>query len=145
MAAEQAIGGALHVHHILGVRADAAENAEHGLDEQRRLDQAAVKEMREVVEMAGVVALELEARSVSRAGLQDEFDVLEGVAEDEVARVLQRLRFPVVLEILEALEHREEPEVHRAHVERRDLRLERLGRLHPLLHGHDRARRRWSG
>ena len=30
---------------VLGMRADAAEDAEHGLDEERRLDQAAVDEM----------------------------------------------------------------------------------------------------
>ena len=61
--AEQPVGGALHVHHVVGMRPDAAEDAEHGLDEQRRLDEAALEEMREVVEMGGVVALELEARA----------------------------------------------------------------------------------
>ena len=30
---------------VLGMRADAAQDAEHGLDEERRLDQAAVEEM----------------------------------------------------------------------------------------------------
>jgi hypothetical protein len=34
------------------MRADAAEDAEHRLDEQRRLDQAAVEEVGEVVEVA---------------------------------------------------------------------------------------------
>src|ERR1700682_4223989 len=34
--AEQAIGGALHVHHVFGMRADAAADAEHRLDEERR-------------------------------------------------------------------------------------------------------------
>ena len=32
--AEQPVGGALHVHHVLGMRADAAEDAEHRLHEQ---------------------------------------------------------------------------------------------------------------
>ena len=50
--------------HVLGMRADAAQDAEHGLDEQRRLDQPAVEEMGEVVEVADVVALELEPGAV---------------------------------------------------------------------------------
>src|SRR5712671_2808139 len=44
--AEQTIGGALHVHHVLGMRADAAADAEHGLDEKRWLQQAPLEEMR---------------------------------------------------------------------------------------------------
>src|SRR6185503_17459171 len=35
LVAEQAVGRAFHVRHILRVRADAAEDAEHGLDEER--------------------------------------------------------------------------------------------------------------
>ena len=60
--AEQPVRRALHVHDVLGMRADAAEQAEHGLNEQRRLDDARVQEVRQVVEMRGVVALELEPR-----------------------------------------------------------------------------------
>jgi hypothetical protein len=66
------------------MRADAAEDAEHRLDEERRLDEAAVGEVRERVEMADVVALDLEARAVLGAGRQDVLDVLEGVLEDAV-------------------------------------------------------------
>ena len=62
--AEQAVGGALHVQHVLGMRADAAADAEHRLDEERRLDQPAVEEVRRGVEVADVVALDLEARVV---------------------------------------------------------------------------------
>ena len=65
--AEQAVGGALHVHHVLRMRADAAQDAEHRLHEQRRLHQAALEEVREVVEMRDVVALELEAGVVVRS------------------------------------------------------------------------------
>ena len=74
--------------------------------------------------MADVVALELEARAVALADLlQDVLDVLVGVAEDEVARALERRRLPVVLPGLVALQHRVEAEVHRAHVERAHLGL----------------------
>ena len=109
---------------VLGIGADAAEDAEDQLDEQRRLDQAAIEHVGEVVEVADVVALELEAGAVALADLlQDVLDVLIGVAEDEVARALERGRLPVVLPGLVALEHRVEAEVHRAHVERAHLGL----------------------
>ena len=49
-------------------------------------DQLAVEEMREIVEMADVVAFELEARAVRLAQLlKNAFDILEGISEDEVA------------------------------------------------------------
>ena len=54
---------------VLGMRADAAEDAEDRLHEQRRLDQLAVEEMRQRVEMADVVAFEFEARAVALAEL----------------------------------------------------------------------------
>src|SRR6185312_5188802 len=108
------------------MRADAAENAEHSLHEQRRLDEPALQEMREIVKMGGVVALELEARAGAAQRAQHKLDVLVGVAEHEIARILQRRALPILLELLEAAKHREQAEIHRTHVERRDLRLERL-------------------
>ena len=71
------------------MRADAAEDAEHRLDEERRLDEAALEEMGEVVEMADVVALELEARAVVVAGRRMNSMSLKRVAEDEIARGLE--------------------------------------------------------
>src|SRR6267142_1036295 len=84
--AKEAVGGALHVHHVLGMRADAAADAEHRLDEERRLEQPPVDEVRRHVEVADVVALDLEARVVLRARLEDVGDVLERVLEDAVVR-----------------------------------------------------------
>jgi hypothetical protein len=95
------------VEHILRMRPDAAEDAEDSLHEQRGLDESALEEMGEGVKVGGVVALELEARAGVAERSQHELDVLEGVAKHEVAGVLQRLRLPVVLEGLEAVEHRE--------------------------------------
>jgi hypothetical protein len=86
--------------------------------------------------MGRVVALELEPRAGIAKRAQHELDVLVGVAEHEIARVFQRLRLPVVLERLKAVEHRKEAEIHRAHIERSNLRLERLRRLDPLLDRH---------
>ena len=74
--AEQAVRRALHVHQVLGLGADAAEDAEDQLHEQRRLDELALEHVREVVEVADVVALELEAGAVRLADLlQDVLDV----------------------------------------------------------------------
>src|SRR5216110_2518466 len=75
--AEQSIGGALHVQHVLRMRADAAADAEHRLDEERRLQQLAVEKMRRGVEVPDVVALDLEARVVVAAALQDVRNIFE--------------------------------------------------------------------
>src|SRR5882762_5145274 len=111
--AEQAVGSALHVQHVLGMRADAAADAEHRLDEQRRLEQPPLEEMRRSVEMADVVALDLEARVVVGAGLQDVGDILEAVLEDALVAAREVGLFPVVLELLVAAEHLVQAEVHR--------------------------------
>ena len=81
--AEQPVGGALHEHQVVEVGADAAEDAEDQLQEDRRLEQPAVDAMREIVEVADVVALVLELDAVALAQqLDDVLDVAEGVAED---------------------------------------------------------------
>src|SRR2546428_6457070 len=92
--AEQTVGGALHVEHGLGMRADAAADAEHRLEEQRRLEQPPLEEVRRGVEMADVVALDLEASVVVGAGLQDVGDVLEAVLEDALVAALEVGLFP---------------------------------------------------
>src|SRR5580693_3780643 len=58
--AEQLVRGALHEEEIVEIGADAAENAEDELQEHRWLKHAAVDQMREIVEVAGVVTLVLE-------------------------------------------------------------------------------------
>ena len=68
IAAEESInsyifGGALHEEQVLGVRPDAAQHSEDGLDEERWLDPAVVYDVSQVVEVAHVVALELEAHA----------------------------------------------------------------------------------
>ncbi len=67
--AEQSVGGAPHMHHVLRMRADAAHDAEDGLHEKRRLDQLAVEEIGERVEMADIVALAFEAGAAAMAQL----------------------------------------------------------------------------
>ena len=57
---EKMIGDPPHVHEVLCFGSDPAEDAVDGLDQHRRLHQSAIDEVREVVEMPDVVALELE-------------------------------------------------------------------------------------
>ena len=125
------------MHHVLRIRADAAEDAEDRLHEERRLDELAVEEVGEIVEVADIVALELEAGAVGVAELlQDVFDVLEGVAENVVARVLEMLPLPGVLEVGIAVEHGIQAEIHRPHVERAHFGPGAQGRGEALLDGH---------
>src|SRR3712207_4386005 len=114
---EQPVGGPLHVHQILWMGPDAPENAEDRLHEQRRLNDSLLEVERQVVEVADVVALELEAGPANAKVGDDGFDVLERVLEDEVARHLQVVGLPLVPEIPDPVEHREEAEVHAAHVQ----------------------------
>src|SRR5690349_16260828 len=77
---EEAVRGALHVQHVLGMSADAAENAEHRLHEERRLHELTVQKVREVVEVARIVTLELKAGAMPCKSPHRKFDVLEGVS-----------------------------------------------------------------
>jgi hypothetical protein len=131
-----AIGGALHVHDVFLMRADTAQEAEHGLDEQRSLHQTFGPEVMQIVDVAGVIALELIARAGRVERFQRVTDVLERIAEDEIVGAFQHRRLPVVLELLVSLEHREQAEIHRPHVQAGDLRLPHRRGLDPLLDGH---------
>src|SRR6516164_842120 len=106
---------------ILVMGADAAEYAKHALHEERRLDEAAIREMGERVEMADVVALAFEARAVIGACCQDLLDIGEGVLGEAGARSFEIRALPIVLELLEPREHRIKREIHRPHIEGGDL------------------------
>lgn len=102
--------------------------------------QAAVAEMRERVEVPDIVALEFETGAAALAEpLQDRLDIAERVAEDRVARRLQKLRLPGVLPVPRPVEHRVEAKIHRAHVERAHFRLGRQRRRHAVLQRHQRG------
>ena len=134
--AEQPVRDALHVQEVLHLRADAAEDPEDALHEQRRLHHAAVEEVRQRVQVPDVVALELESRALRRELVDDRLDVEERVLEDEVARHLQVRVLPLVLELRDAGGHREDPEVHAAHVQRAQLGLEAARGLEALVERH---------
>src|SRR2546430_9910634 len=85
---------------VLRVGAVPAENAEDRLNEEGRLDQPPVDEMRQIVEVPDIVAFELEAGAATLAQiLQDPLDVLESVAEDEVPRHFEVLALPLVFPV----------------------------------------------
>src|SRR6266513_2250348 len=100
--------------HILRIGANAAEDPEDRLHEKRRLDQPPIEEAREIVEMADVIALELEPGAATLPQIfQDPLDIRKGVAENKVARHFEMVGFPGVLELLVLLQQREQPEIHR--------------------------------
>src|SRR5262249_37749026 len=64
---KQAVRRTLHMGDILGMCADSAQYSEYGLNEEWRFHEAAVEAVFQIVEMADVIAFELEARAVRGA------------------------------------------------------------------------------
>src|SRR3954451_23835833 len=91
---EEPVCRPLRVQHIFRMNADPAADAEHRLDEERRLHETSIEEVRRGVEMADVVALELESRAVAAAGAENLRDVCEGVLEESCFRASQVVWFP---------------------------------------------------
>jgi hypothetical protein len=77
------------------------------LDEQGRLYQALMEKVLQIVQVAGVVALEFIARARFIERAQGKFNILEGIPKHQVAGILEHLRLPIVTELLEAPQHRE--------------------------------------
>ena len=97
---EEPIGRAAHVQHVLDVRADTAENSIDGLHKEWRLDQSALEEVGERIEVPDVVALELEPRALLGQFEDDLLDIGKRVAKDPAARAFEERSLPVVLELL---------------------------------------------
>ena len=79
---------------VFGIGADAAQDAEDRLHEERRLHQPAIEEMGQVVEMADVVALELEARAAALAQILQTCSIS--------LKVLRKMKSRRALEMLSA-------------------------------------------
>lgn len=78
------------------VGADATKDAEHALDKKRRLHESLVYEVRERVQVADVVALELEAGAFSLPEIAERaLDHAERVVERMHVRVADVLFLPV--------------------------------------------------
>src|SRR5262249_39739379 len=81
--AQQPGGGALHEKQIVEICADTAENAEDQLQKDRRLEQAAIDAMGEIIKVPGVVAFMLEFYAVAFAQrLVDLLDIAKSVGEN---------------------------------------------------------------
>src|SRR5690606_11043027 len=100
--AEQPVGGTLHVDHVFRMGANAAEETEHALDEEGWLDEAAIDEMGDRVEVADVIALDLESCAGLRTGSKNPLDIGKGVLEHPVARAFEIWTLPVMFELREA-------------------------------------------
>src|SRR3546814_6434711 len=75
---------------IFGVRSLPAQNAEDGLDEERRRDQLPVEKVSQGIEMPDIIAFKLETSAMPLAErLEDILDILECIAENPVPRGLQ--------------------------------------------------------
>src|SRR4051794_22836242 len=98
--------------HIIWMCADSTYDAGYGLHKQRAFYQAAIHEMREVVQMRGVVTFEFKACPVIGTRTDDELDILESIAKYHIARPLKKPRFPIVFEFLEAVQHRIQTKIH---------------------------------
>src|SRR5271156_6206986 len=121
---EQPVGGLLHEHEVLGLGADAAEDAEYRLHEEWRLNELFVDEVSQIVEESDIVAFVLESRTMLFAEhFEDSLDIAKRVAEDEIVAPLQVWLLPVMLPGGAATRERENAEVHRSHVEPTHLRL----------------------
>ena len=119
------------------------KNAEDELQENRRLEHAAVNQMREIVEVTGIVTLVFEFHAVADAErVVDLLDIAKRIGEDVGVGVEQIALLPIVFPGLVAARHREQREIHRAHVHRAHFRRQRVGGGDALLdgHGHGAAR-----
>jgi hypothetical protein len=95
---EQPVGGLLHEHEVLGLGADAAEDAEYRLHEEWRPNELFVDEVSQIVEVSDIVAFVLEARTVLLAErFEDAFNIAKRVAEDEIVAPAQVWLLPVML------------------------------------------------
>jgi len=137
--AKQAVGRRAHHGHVLGIGAHAAQDAIHRLDEERRLDEPLVDKVREVVEMAEVVAFELEARAMIAEFEHDALDVAEGVPEDHVLHPLHIILLPAIAPGRNLLRERMDREVHRSHVQRAHFGLQETRIREALVERHARA------
>src|SRR5262249_48690935 len=92
--------------------------------------------MRRRIQVADVVALELESRAAVAARVQDVGNVLERVLEHTGFAAFQVRLFPVELPRFVAWNHVVQAEIHRPHVQGGQLRLKAESGLQPFLYGH---------
>ena len=124
----------------IGVRPHPAQHAKHELYEDRCLYHAPIDEMAQHVEMADIVAFELEPRAALLPHQsQDLRDVARRVLEHQIIGAAQKRFLPVEQPVARFLCHGVEREIHSAHIERTHFRAKPQRRLYPVFEAHDRT------
>ena len=97
---------------------NSSKHTKNCLNQQRWLEQFAVDEMRQCIEVANIVALAFEFGTVPVAKFTNEpFNLREGVGDDVVTSALDIGLLPVVFPVVDVIGHIENAEIHRTHVE----------------------------
>ena len=96
---------------------DTTKNAEYTLDKHRFFNKSAISEMREIVEVSNVIAFEFKPGPVFFTDGENFLDFHEGISENQVPCSFEVLFFPVMLEFLEAGEHRIKAEINGSHIQ----------------------------
>ena len=124
---------------ILRIRADAAHDAEDALHEERRLHQAAIGEVRQIVEMADVIAFEFEACAQRSELAHPSLDLREGIRQDEILGGFQIRLLPAVAPVGALFRRGGDVEVEGAHVHRGDFGRHRERGREALIERHSQA------
>src|SRR5204862_7036904 len=117
---EQPISNTPHVQEVFGIGANAAANPENALDQERRLESPPLNKIGQIIEVADVIALELETRPAAIAKC-----AYQGVEHGERIRVNRSVALfeigslPVEFPIGTFRGELPRAEVHRAHVQAR--------------------------
>ena len=118
--------GAAQLHQIFGIGSNAAQYPEDCQHEQGRPYQLALERVREIVELADIIAFEFEARAAAVARLLERpLHIIENMEKNEAAAGLPAACLPLVVELLVLFETETGLEVHLARAERPHLRLTR--------------------
>ena len=135
--AKQLVRGFFGEQQIAWLRADAAQNTEDRLHEQRRLDNLAVQAIGQIIQMPDIVTFEFEPRAVAFTKLLDDArDIFKRVAENEIVCVFQIRLLPREFPVLHAGGGGGNIEVHAAHVQAAHLRARHQPGRQPFFKGH---------
>src|SRR3546814_16824899 len=93
IAAKKLVRDTLRMEQIFGVRSLPAQNAEDGLDEERRRDQLPVEKVSQGIEMPDIIAFKLETCANTLAARLDTIlDILECITENHIPRDTKTLK-----------------------------------------------------
>ena len=115
--AKQFVRDCVHMHQIVQIRANPAQNAKDHLDENRPFDPTLIQHPRKVIKMPSIVAFKFKSCAVALAQFFDRiFDAGKCVAENEIPHHAQKFGFPVVFPFALFVQHRENSEIDGPHI-----------------------------